>query len=133
MASLKNENMKKKNSLALLTKIVGIIITAWILFLTAYDLIKEGIAGFFNNLTNLFTHSYPYINPNVLIWIYLVGYAIAWWKRLWGTVIIIIVSIFGIIASDAGDVRFHFMLTLLVGILYFGYWNDERKKEKNDA
>ena len=127
--------MKKKDSFPLVTKIVGIIITAWILFLVAYDLIKElkeGIESFFNNLTNLFTHSYPYIDPNVLILIYLVGYAIVWWKKLWGTVIIIIVSILGIIVSEAGDVRFHFMLTFVVGFLYFAYWNDERKR-KTDA
>ena len=31
----------------------------------------------------------------------------------------IIVSIYGIIISEAGDIRFHFMLTLLVGFLYF--------------
>ena len=124
--------MKKKDSSPLVIKIVGIIITAWILFLVVYELIKEGFESFFNNLTNLFTHSYPYIDPNVLIWIYLVGYAIVWWKKLWGTVIIIIVSILGIIVSKAGDVQFHFMLTFLVGFLYFLYWNDERKR-KNDA
>ena len=125
--------MKKEDSSPLVIKIVGIIITAWILFLVVYELIKEGFESFFINLTNLFTHSYPYIDPNALILIYLVGYAIVWWKKLWGTVIIIIVSILGIIFSQAGDIRFQFILTFLVGFLYFvlyfadGY--NERKRK----
>ena len=126
--------MKKKDGLSSVTKIFGIIITAWITFLVAIELIKalnEGIESFFYNSTIL-THSYPYIDPNALILIYLVGYAIVWWKKLWGTVIIIIVSIFGIIFSQAGDIRFHFILTFLVGFLYFVNWNDERRK-KNDS
>jgi len=127
--------IKSKSNFLKWTKIIGIIITAWIIFLVAVELIKElkeGIESFFNNLTNIYTHFYPYIDPNALILIYLVGYAIVWWKQLWGSIIIIIVSIFGYIFSDAGDVRFHFMLTFLVGVLYFVNWNDERKR-KNDA
>ena len=126
--------MKKKDGLSSVTKIFGIIITAWITFLVAIELIKalnEGIESFFYNSTIL-THSYPYIDPNALILIYLVGYAIVWWKKLWGTVIIIIVSIFGIIFSQAGDIRFHFILTFLVGFLYFVNWYDGRKR-KNAA
>ena len=124
--------MKSVNSFLFWTRIVGIVITAWIIFLVAYDLIKElkdGIENLFNNLTNLFTHAYPYTDPDVLIWIYLVGYAIVWWKQLWGTIIIIIVSILGIIFSEAGDVQFHFMLTFLVGFLYFLDWYDKRKRK----
>ena len=127
--------MEKKGCFPLVIKVVGIIITAWILFLVAFELIKElkeGFQSFFNNLPTLFTPSYPYFDPNALILIYLGGYAILWWKKLLGTVIIIIVSILGIIFSQAGDIRFHFMLTFLVGFLYFVDWYVERKR-KNDA
>ena len=124
--------MKKKDGFPLVTKIVGIIITAWILFLVTVDVIKQlkkGIESFANSFTDLFTRPFPYIDPNVLIWIYLLGYAIAWWKKLWGSVIILIASIYGIIIAEGGDIQFHFMLTLLVGFLYFVNWNDERKKK----
>ena len=127
--------MENKGFFPLATKIVGIIITAWILFLVTVDVIKQlkkGIESFFNSFSDLFTRPLPYIDPNVLIWIYLVGYAIAWWKKLWGSVIIIIVCIYGIIFSEAGDIRFHFMLTFLVGFLYFVNWYNERKRI-NDA
>jgi len=45
--------MKKKDSFPLVTKIFGIIITAWITFLVAIELIKalkEGIESFFYNI-----------------------------------------------------------------------------------
>ena len=117
--------MKKKDSFSVVTKIFGIIITAWITFLVAIELIralKEGIESFFYNST-IFTHSYPYIDPNALILIYLVGYAIVWWKKLLGTVIIIIVSILGIIFSQAGDIRFNTLTNKHQG--YDGTsWND---------
>ena len=122
--------MINKGGLLLITKIVGIVITAWILFLISIELsrdLKEGIGGLFNNFfTN---HSYPYKDPNVLIMLYLVGYAVVWWKKLWGTVIIAIASIFGIIFSEAGDIQFHFMLTFVVGFLYFLNWIFERKNK----
>ena len=122
--------MKKKDSLSLVAKIFGIIITAWITFLVAFELIKvfkEGDNSFFYN-DAVFTHSYPYIDPNALILIYLIGYAIVWWKKLWGAVIILIVSISGVIFSQAGDIRFHFILTFMVGFLYFVNWIDERRR-----
>jgi hypothetical protein len=125
--------MKKKDSFPLVTKIVGIIITAWILFLVTIELIrafKVGIESFFYDPTNILSLSHPYIDANVLILVYLVGYAIVWWKKLWGTVIILIVSILGIILSQAGDIRFHFVLTFLVGFLYFMNWKEERKINK---
>lgn len=122
--------MINKDGLLLITKIVGIVITAWILFLISIELsrdLKEGIEGILNNFfTN---HSYPYKDPNVLIMVYFVGYAVVWWKKLWGTVIIAIASIFGIIFSEAGDIQFHFMLTFVVGFLYFLNWIFERKRK----
>jgi hypothetical protein len=63
---------------------------------------------------------------------YLVGYAIVWWKKLWGSIIIIIVSIMGFVFSEYGDIRFLYVLAFLVGFLYIMNWNDERKR-KNDA
>ena len=123
--------MKKKDNLSVVTKIFGIIITAWMTFLVAVELIKalhEGIGSFFYNAA-VFTYSYPFIDPNALILIYLAGYAIVWWKKLWGTVIILIVSTLGIIFSQAGDIRFHFILTFAVGFLYFLNWKQERKRK----
>ncbi len=121
--------MKKKDDLSLVTKFYGIIITAWITFLVVIELYKaskEGVGFFYN--ASVFTPSYPYIDPNALILIYLVGYAVVWWKKLWGFLIILIVSTLGIIFSQAGDIRFHFFLTFVVGFLYFLNWRGDRKR-----
>lgn len=126
--------MKKRDSFPVVTKIVGMIITAWTVFLIALELIRdleEGIENLFNNfITNEYTLTYPYI-PHIMILIYLVGYATVWWKKLWGSVIITVACIFGIVYAESGDDQFHFLLTLLVGFLYFVNWNDERKRKKD--
>ena len=127
--------MKSKSSYSKWTKIIGIIITAMLILFVTVDLIrelKEGSENFFNYLTNIFIRFFPYIDPIALVLIYLVGYAIVWWKQLWGSIIIIIVSILGFIFSEYGDVRFLYLFIFLVGFLYFVNWNDERKR-KNDA
>jgi hypothetical protein len=64
--------------------------------------------------------------------IYLVGYAIVWWKKLWGSIIILTVSIMGFVFSEYGDIRFMYVFAFLVGFLYIMNWKDERKR-KNDA
>ena len=135
---LKTENWEYKGCFTLVAKTIVIIITALILFLFAVDVIKQvnkGIESFFNSFSDLFTSPFPYIDPNILILIYLVGYAITWWKKQWGTVIIIVVSIYGIIISEAGDVQFCFILTLLagflVGFLYFVDWYDKKNRKNN--
>ena len=124
--------MKKEDSFSLVTKVVGIIITAWIAFLVGVELIKviqDNSNSFFYDSKIIFSDPYPYIDPNALILVYLVGYAAVWWKKLWGAIIILMVSILGIIFSQAGDIRFHFMLTFLVGTLYFLNWNHERSRK----
>ena len=117
-----------------MTKIIGIVITALIILAVAIDLIrehKEGSEHFVNYLTNMFIRFYSYKNPPALYMIYLVGYAIVWWKSLWGSIIIITVSIIGYIFSEYGDVRFSYILIFVVGLLYFLYWHDKRKRKNN--
>ena len=63
---------------------------------------------------------------------YLVGYLIVWWKKLWGSIIILTVSLMGLAFSEYGDIRFMYVFVFLVGFLYIMNWNDE-KKRKNDA
>lgn len=126
--------MKQKNELLLVTRIVGIVITALFVYAAAIDLIREHRGDsehFFSYLTNMFIRFDSYKNPPALYILYLVGYAIAWWKSLWGSIIIVTVSIVGLIFSEYGDVRFSYFLIFLVGLLYFMYWKDERKRIKN--
>ena len=116
-----------------MTQIIGIVITALMIFAVAIDLIreyKEGSEHFVNYLTNMFIHFDSYKNPPALYVIYLFGYAIAWWRSLWGAIIIITVSVIGFIFSEYSDARFSYVLIFLVGFLYFIYWNEERLRKK---
>lgn len=116
-----------------MTMIVGLVVTALFLYAVVMDMIWE-IGGGSENLSsyfkNIFGRSYPYLDSIALYMIYIVGYAIVWWKSLWGSVIIILVSILGFTFSEYGDVRFSFLFIFLVGLLYLLNWNDARKRKK---
>ena len=122
--------MKSINSFLFWIRIVGVVITILVIMQPVFDLpreIKEGNTTLFNYiLTDFFYNSY--LNPNHGVLIYLVGYAIVWWKQLLGSIIIIAVSIMGFVFSEYGDIRFMYVLIFLVGLLYFLYWYDKRKK-----
>ena len=118
----------------MITKIVGIICTMIVIIQPGLDIpreFKESNSNFFDYLlTNLFYKGY--LNPNHGVLMYLVGYAIVWWKKLWGSIIILTVSLAGFTLSEYGDIRFMYVFVFLVGFLYIMNWNDERKR-KNDA
>jgi hypothetical protein len=127
--------MKPKcSSLSRWTMIVGIILTLILIIQPLFDLpreLKASNSSFFNYLlTDSFYNSY--LNPNVGVLMYLVGYAFVWWKKLWGSIIILTVSILGFIFSEYGDIRFLYVFAFLVGFLYFMNWYEERKR-KNDT
>jgi hypothetical protein len=124
----------KSSSLSKWTIIIGVIFTMILIIQPLFDLpreLKASNSGFFNYLlTDSFYNSY--LNPNVGVLIYLVGYAFVWWKKLWGSIIILTVSIMGFIFSEYGDIRFLYVFAFLVGFLYIMNWNEERKR-KNDT
>ena len=123
----------KRSSLSKWTMVVGIIFTTILLIQPVFDIpreLKESNSNFFNYLfTDLFYNSY--LNPNHGVLIYLVGYAIVWWKKLWGSIIILTVSIVGFVFSEYGDIRFMYVLAFLVGLLYIMNWNEERIRKNN--
>ena len=126
--------MKSKNSFLRITKIVGIICTMILILQPVLDIpreLKASNSNFFNYLFTDFFYN-GYLNPNHGVLMYLVGYAIVWWKKLWGSIIILTVSIMGFVFSEYGDIRFMYVFSFLVGFLYIMNWNDERKR-KNDA
>jgi hypothetical protein len=120
----------KSSSFSKWTMIVGVIFTMILIIQPLFDLpreLKASNGSFFNYLTTPFFNSY--LNPNHGVLIYLVGYAIVWWKSLWGSIIIITVGVIGFIFSEYSDARFSYVLIFLVGFLYLVYWNEERKRK----
>ena len=127
--------MKSKScSFSNWTMIVGVMFTMILIIQLLFDLLRElkaSNSSFFNYLlTDSFYNSY--LNPNIGVLMYLVGYAIVWWKKLWGSIIILVVSIMGFIFSEYSDIRFLYVFAFLVGVLYILSWNEERKR-KNDT
>ena len=111
--------------------IVGIICTMILIVQPILDIpreLKASNSNFFNYLlTDFFYNSY--LNPNHGVLMYLVGYAIVWWKKLWGSIIILTVSIIGFAFSEYSDIRFMYVFVFLVGFMYFMNWKDEKKKK----
>ena len=123
----------KSSSFSKWTMIVGIIFTMILIIQPLFDLPRELKASNGNFFNYLFTDSFynSYLNPNVGVLIYLVGYVIVWWKKLWGSIIILAVSIMGFTFSEFGDIRFLYVFAFLVGFLYIINWNEERKRKNN--
>jgi hypothetical protein len=125
--------MKSKSDTSKWAMIVGIICTMILIIQPILDIpreLKASNSNFFNYLlTDSFYNSY--LNPNTGVLMYLVGYAFVWWKKLWGSIIMLTVSIMGFAFSEYGDIRFMYVFVFLVGFIYFVSWNDERMRKKD--
>ena len=64
---------------------------------------------------------------------YLIGYAIVWWKPLWGSIIIILLSIFYVIIAGIDGPPIFAIPALLVGVFYLIYWIVARKNKIDNA
>ena len=76
-----------------------------------------------------------YDDPASFFFTYIVGYAIIWWKPLWGSIIIIIGCIVFYVFNphNTGFVINFLIATFLVAILNILYWSVIRKKNISDA
>jgi len=70
-------------------------------------------------------------DPTGFFFTYIIGYAIIWWKPLWGAVIIMTGSLLSaVINFDNPGFLIFAIPTFAVGILYLISWIDERKRIK---
>ena len=111
--------------------IIGIAFTAIMLIQPLLDLPRELKASNSNFLNYLLTETFynSHLNPNIGVLMYLVGYVIVWWKKLWGSIIILAVSLMGFVFSEYSDIRILYVFAFLVGFLYIMNWNEERKSD----
>ncbi|MBI9039606.1 MAG: hypothetical protein JEY97_15865 [Bacteroidales bacterium] len=123
------------NSNSILSKVAliyGIIITSLMLLIFGTKLIGSIIENGFEELkeiANALIHWHD--NPTAFFFIYIIGYAIVWWKSFWGSVIIIAGSllVFFINIENMGFLIFS-ISTFVVGLLYVSTWFDLRKRNK---
>lgn len=124
--------MKSKKSLYYVSFIYGIIVTLLMILVIGTVIIGEMTdKGFVRVMKEIRVQFIEWDDPSSFFVMYIIGYAIIWWKPLWGSIIIIIGSLVYFIANFY-PVNLIFVLpTLLVGILYILlYWSIKRKNEK---
>jgi hypothetical protein len=115
--------------------IYGIIVT--LLMLMAFgpkfigSLNEEGII-YLLEVPKAFVNWYD--NPTAFFFTYFIGYAMIWWRPLWGSVVIILGGILFFIFNSQNMGTFIFIIpTFLVALFYILYWIGARRKKINDA
>lgn len=123
--------MKPDRTLFWITTIFGILGSIIVIYALAMSLIwdvKDGSGHVLNDIVNRIFW-FDLKNSVLLYLIYLLGYAIAWRRFLWGSIIIIAVSILGYLFGYSEE-RSGYVVTFLVGFFYLVYWINERKIKK---
>jgi len=124
--------MKIQKFFKYLSMVFGIIVSSLLLLifgvLTLEKLIEEGpkylieiskALGDWND------------DPTGFVFTYFIGYAVIWWKPLWGSIIILFVSIFYVTIAGFDGPPFLAGPTFLVGLFYLIYSLILRKNKTN--
>ena len=111
----KNKPMSK---LHLISMIWGIIITSLMLLAIGSKLIIQIFKDFSEFLAETLDSFATWYDPTAYFITYLVGYAVIWWKPLWGSLIIIVASIFYVMMGGFDGPPIFAIPGFLVGALY---------------
>jgi hypothetical protein len=127
--------MKSNRGFSFVAMIIGIIVTSLMLLIFGGtligDIIEKG-SGEFKEIARALVHWYD--DPTGFFFAYLIGYAIVWWKPLWGALIIMAGSLLWTIINIDNTGNLIFTLpTFAVGFFYLISWNDKRKRNKTLA
>ena len=119
---------KPKSKLHLLSIAWGIIVTLLLslLFgvLIVEKLIEEG-SKYLIEISKALVDWYD--DPTGFFFAYLIGYAVIWWKPLWGSIIIMLGSICYVIIAGVDGPPIFAIPTFSVGLLYLVQWIVARK------
>ena len=126
---LKTKN-EPKSKLHLLSKVWGIIVASLLLLIFGIKItekfIEDGSKYLFEILKAIVDWG---DDPTGFFFTYLIGYAVIWWKPLWGSILIILVSIFYVIINGIDGPPIFAIPTFLVGLLYLINWIVDRKNQ----
>jgi hypothetical protein len=127
--------MKSKRGFSLFTMIYGIVVTLLMVLIFGGQLIgdiTEKGTGELKEIVRALVHWYD--NPTGFFFTYLLGYAIVWWKRLAGALIIMAGSLLWTIINIDNPGNLIFTLpTFAVGFFYLISWLYKRKEIKKVA
>lgn len=114
--------MKTIKVLKYVSLVSGILVTFFLMmvfgFMMIADLIKEGPKHLIEISKSLFNW---YDDPTGFVFAYFIGYAIIWWKPLWGSITIIFGSILFVSINGLDGPPIFAIPTFLVGFFYFIY------------
>ena len=108
--------------------IFGLFITLLLFLIIGTKIIgkifSEGFAGLIEPHGSLADW---WSDPTPFFLIYVLGYAVVWWKPLWGSIIIMIASVFYVVISGFDGPPIFAAPAFLVGLFYLIYWILKRK------
>jgi hypothetical protein len=111
---------------------LGIIVTLFMLIAFGPKFVgliaDQGISYLFE-VPKAFANWYD--DPTAFFITYFIGYAIIWWKPLWGSVIILLGDILFFAFNSQNMGIFIFIIpTMLVAVFYILYWIEKNKESK---
>ncbi len=124
---------KPKSKLHLLSIVWGLIFTSFMLLVLGIkiiiSLIEDG-SQFLREIPGSFS---TWDDPVPYFITYMIGYALVWWKPLWGSIIIILASICYVIMAGFGGPPIFAGPGFVVGLLYLLNWIVARKNRISAA
>ena len=122
--------MKPKTTLYRIALIYGIVFTLFVLSTFGLALIGEFVDKGIVALKEMINAMIDwYDDPTAFFIWYIIGYALIWWKAVWGSIIIMAASI---LVSVVNFNNLGFLIfaipAFLVGVLYILAWDNRRKQ-----
>jgi len=124
---------KAKSKLHLLAIVWGLIFTSFMLLALGSKFILTIIENYSEFLSETKDSFSTWNDPTAYFITYLAGYVIIWRKPLWGSIIIIISSIFYIVMAGIDGPPIFAAPGFIVGALYLTNWFAERRNQTNAA
>lgn len=120
--------MKTKSRLKIPALVTGIVVSSFFLLVFGPkffgSFVEKGSAYFIEIKDSFITWE----DPNAFFITYFIGYILLWWKPLWGSLIIILVSIVYVIIAGFDGPPIFAAPAFLVGLLYLLLFLEKRKK-----
>jgi hypothetical protein len=101
-----------------LSLVYGIVLTIFMVIVFVPKIIGKFIEDGISFFMEIIESFISWDNPTPFFFTYIIGYAIIWWKPLWGSIIIIFGSIFYIIKSGTDGPLIFASPAFMLGILY---------------
>lgn len=125
--------MKSKSKIHLISVIWGLLVTSFMLLAVGSKIITgifEDAPQYIIELQESFSDP---LAPTLYFFTYIIGYIVIWWKPLWGSIIIILVSIYYVIVAGFDGPPVFAAPGFLVGALYLTDWFIRKRNQTKTA